>query len=321
LGNVELNMAATTTGCEHYVRHCLLKAPCCGKFYVCRLCHDAEENHKMDRFEVKEVKCAVCNAVQESQHACVACGATFGEYYCDICHLFDKDKAQYHCQPCGICRIGPKEKYFHCLKCNLCLASDLQGNHKPGMWNVSHAVCGECVPTELSRLYGGHPHVQDRSTCPAMWPPTAQVRANCTIHRAPYEHYCCSQTDVLRAFILLVSRTCFEDMCKRGAYRCPLCMQSVGNMEEFWEMRDIEISQTPMPLEYQHTTVKILCNDCQAHCVVRFHVLGLKCSSCGSYNTVQEGGLISPPDPTPPSPQPHHHHEPQEPGESEADTQ
>lgn len=27
-------------------------------------------------------------------------------------------------------RIGPREKYFHCEKCNLCLAQDLRGNHK-----------------------------------------------------------------------------------------------------------------------------------------------------------------------------------------------
>ncbi|CDQ98006.1 unnamed protein product [Oncorhynchus mykiss] len=95
---------ASLVGCEHYVRRCLLKAPCCGKAYVCRLCHDAEEDHQMDRFLVKEVQCSVCTTVQQAQQTCVECNVTFGEYYCDICHLFDKDKKQYHCQPCGICR-------------------------------------------------------------------------------------------------------------------------------------------------------------------------------------------------------------------------
>lgn len=41
------------------------QAPCCGKAYVCRLCHDAEEDHQMDRFLVKEVQCSVCNTVQQ----------------------------------------------------------------------------------------------------------------------------------------------------------------------------------------------------------------------------------------------------------------
>lgn len=44
-------------------------------------------------------------------------------------------------------------------------------------------------------------------------------------------------------------------------------------------------------------SLKIICNDCQAHCIVPFHVLGMKCSSCGSYNTAQEGGLIQRPEP------------------------
>ncbi|KTF92134.1 hypothetical protein cypCar_00012921, partial [Cyprinus carpio] len=90
-------------------------------------------------------------------------------------------------------------------------------------------------------------------------------------------------------------RTCFDDMCITGAYRCPLCMRSAFNMKEFWEDQDKEIAQSPMPTEYRDTTVKIICNDCQAHCTVSFHVLGLKCSSCGSYNTAQYGGLIAAP--------------------------
>ncbi|XP_016387358.1 RING finger and CHY zinc finger domain-containing protein 1-like [Sinocyclocheilus rhinocerous] len=93
----------------------------------------------------------------------------------------------------------------------------------------------------------------------------------------------------------LLHKTCFEDMCITGAYRCPLCMHSAFNMKEFWEERDKEIAQSPMPTEYRDTTVKIICNDCQAHCTVSFHVLGMKCSSCGSYNTAQDGGLIAAP--------------------------
>lgn len=39
-------------GCRHYERKCSLVAPCCGKIYACRLCHDEENEHKMDRSEV-----------------------------------------------------------------------------------------------------------------------------------------------------------------------------------------------------------------------------------------------------------------------------
>lgn len=37
---------------------------------------------------------------------------------------------------------------------------------------------------------------------------------------------------------------------------------------------------------------QILCNDCQNHCTAPFHVLGMKCSCCGSYNTAQDGGVV-----------------------------
>ena len=40
-------------GCEHYVRRCLLVAPCCDKAYVCRHCHNDAEAHEMDRHAVK----------------------------------------------------------------------------------------------------------------------------------------------------------------------------------------------------------------------------------------------------------------------------
>nr|XP_020445946.1 RING finger and CHY zinc finger domain-containing protein 1 [Monopterus albus]XP_020445947.1 RING finger and CHY zinc finger domain-containing protein 1 [Monopterus albus] len=242
---------ASHSGCQHYVRSCLLKAPCCGKLYVCRLCHDAEENHQMDRFKVREVQCSECQTVQQAQQTCQQCHVLFGEYYCDICHLFDKDKKQYHCQPCGICRIGPRESYFHCEKCNLCLAQDLHGNHKC-VENVSRQNCPVCMEDIHTSRIGA-----------------------CVL---PCGH--------------LLHKTCFDDMVRRGVYRCPLCMHSARNMEDEWDQMDIEITESPMPTEYQGATVKIICNDCQAHCMVPFHVLGLKCSSCGSYNTAQEGGLI-----------------------------
>lgn len=41
---------------------------------------------------------------RQAQQRCEGCHSLFGEYYCGICHLFDRDKKQYHCAECGICR-------------------------------------------------------------------------------------------------------------------------------------------------------------------------------------------------------------------------
>ncbi|CAJ0940846.1 unnamed protein product [Ranitomeya imitator] len=61
-GSGDMEVAA---GCEHYTRGCELRAPCCGKFYTCRLCHDNKETHKMDRFKVTQVQCLKCKCIQK----------------------------------------------------------------------------------------------------------------------------------------------------------------------------------------------------------------------------------------------------------------
>lgn len=87
----------------------------------------------------------------------------------------------------------------------------------------------------------------------------------------------------------LLHRTCYEEMLKEG-YRCPLCMHSALDMTRYWRQLDDEVAQTPMPSEYQNMTVDILCNDCNGRSTVQFHILGMKCNICESYNTAQAGG-------------------------------
>uniref|UniRef100_A0A8C0BRF0 RING finger and CHY zinc finger domain-containing protein 1 n=1 Tax=Buteo japonicus TaxID=224669 RepID=A0A8C0BRF0_9AVES len=183
----------------------------------------------------------------QAQQRCEGCHSLFGEYYCGICHLFDRDKKQYHCAECGICRIGPKEDFFHCSKCNLCLSLSLRGKHKC-IENVSRQDCPIC----LEDIH------------------TSRVGA----HVLPCGH--------------LLHRTCYEDMLKEG-YRCPLCMHSALDMTRYWRQLDDEVAQTPMPTEYQNMMVEILCNDCNARSTVQFHLLGMKCKNCESYNTAQDG--------------------------------
>ncbi|KAH0507107.1 RING finger and CHY zinc finger domain-containing protein 1 [Microtus ochrogaster] len=161
-------------GCEHYDRGCLLKAPCCDKLYTCRLCHDNNEDHQLDRFQVKEVQCINCERLQ------------------------------------------------HCIE------------------NVSRQNCPIC----LEDIH------------------TSRVVA----HVLPCGH-----------------------LLHRG-YRCPLCMHSALDMTRYWRQLDNEVAQTPMPSEYQNMSVEILCNDCNGRSTVQFHILGMKCKICESYNTAQAGG-------------------------------
>lgn len=60
------------------------------------------------------------------------------QYTCLVCNLFDdEDKNQYHCDGCGICRIGGKDRFFHCEVCNMCLPMQLkiEGHRVSNSWD------------------------------------------------------------------------------------------------------------------------------------------------------------------------------------------
>lgn len=107
-----------------------LQTPCCNKVYTCRFCHDEQETHTVNRKEVTELICVLCDTRQPVQATCQKCHCHFGKYTCLECNLFDdEDKNQYHCDGCGICRVGGRDRFFHCAKCNMCLPIQLQNGH------------------------------------------------------------------------------------------------------------------------------------------------------------------------------------------------
>lgn len=62
-------------------------------------------------------------------------GTYFGDlhfqYFCEKCKLFgDEDLGMYHCEGCGLCRVGGRDKFFHCDICELCLPTDIKNTHK-----------------------------------------------------------------------------------------------------------------------------------------------------------------------------------------------
>jgi len=146
-----LRTSVMNYGCQHYRRKCKLVAPCCGEVFWCRHCHneakhdnlevsfisfpvitsvhqDESGKHVLDRKAVTEVVCALCNIRQPIGSHCQICGVPFGQYYCPECRFFDDDisKEHFHCEKCGICRVGGRQNYFHCETCNCCYHNDLQ---------------------------------------------------------------------------------------------------------------------------------------------------------------------------------------------------
>lgn len=236
--------------CDHYQRKCLLLSPCCGKEYRCRLCHDDNENHSLDRKSVKSIVCSQCNKKQTVGRNCEDCGILFGNYSCIECRLFDDtDKQQFHCDGCGICRVGGRENFFHCDVCNICISTAIRDSHKCliDASKTNCPVCLEFIHTSRRKI-----HIPN-----------------------------CSH---------LMHWDCYKGMMEHGNYTCPVCNKCLEDMSNHWKLLDKMVSETPMPEIYRDYKVNILCRDCQEKSQDNFHVVGLKCQHCGSYNTTRIGG-------------------------------
>lgn len=105
-------------GCQHYKRNVKLQCFTCKRWYPCRFCHDAVENHSLDRKKTENMLCMLCGSPQPAAERCRKCDKLASWYYCSICKLWDDDneKSIYHCDDCGICRIGQGlgKDFFHC---------------------------------------------------------------------------------------------------------------------------------------------------------------------------------------------------------------
>lgn len=170
--------------CEHYVRKCSFLAPCCGKIYPCRFCHDnAEKTHELERKSIQQIKCNQCDKLQAVVSHCTECGIKFGFYFCETCRLYDdRDKGQFHCDLCGVCRVGGQENFFHCLRCDMCYPNSIKRSH----------VCIE---------------QSSRADCPICME---------GLHTSPVP------CQVLRCGHLL-HQTCFQACLKSQLRLCPLC--------------------------------------------------------------------------------------------------
>ncbi|KAI1817108.1 hypothetical protein GGS20DRAFT_534583, partial [Poronia punctata] len=236
-------------GCEHYRRNVKLQCSTCNRWYTCRFCHDNVEDHNLIRKETKNMLCMFCGTAQKASQTCVSCEAPAARYYCDICKLWndDPDKPCYHCNDCGICRIGRGigKDFFHCKKCSACISIATRLDHKciERATDCDCPICGDYLFTSPM--------------------PVCFMKCGHSIHR-----------------------DCFEEHMKTS-YKCPICNKSLANMESQFRNLDLSIQAQPMPPEFRDARAIVLCHDCSAKSSTTYHWLGLKCGVCESYNTAQ----------------------------------
>ena len=126
----------THLGCKHYRRNVKLQCSTCNRWYTCRFCHDELEDHSLIRRETKNMLCMLCGCAQPASEECRDCGERGAWYYCDVCKLWDDDPARsiYHCNDCGICRVGQGlgKDFYHC-KVSSSHSSCVDIRLKPGL--------------------------------------------------------------------------------------------------------------------------------------------------------------------------------------------
>ena len=141
------------------------QAGCCGEFFPCRKCHNAAMEaagpaapctEEMDRAKVTAVQCNRCGNVQAVAAACTKCHLQFARYTCLPCRMFDEtDKGQFHCNGCGICRIGGQQNYTHCNRCGVCYVNAKYVNHTCALGRLERncTVCLEDLHSATEQLY------------------------------------------------------------------------------------------------------------------------------------------------------------------------
>ncbi|OWB56997.1 hypothetical protein B5S28_g2918 [[Candida] boidinii] len=246
------NLEENILGCQHYQRNCKIECSVCRRWFPCRFCHDqVVASHNLPRDETKHILCMFCNTPQTPQQYCSneKCGELLSNYFCEKCILFDNDQSKdiYHCDDCGICRLGLglNQDYFHCKNCDACISIDLKEHHKC-IENSTHANCPICDEYMFNST-------------------KTVVFMNCghPIHEICYNEF------------------------TKHSYRCPLCSRTIINMEAQFRVLDIEIKEQPLPDPMNTWNSIIKCVDCGGRSKVKFHFLGLKCDHCLSYNTMQ----------------------------------
>ena len=247
-----------TSECTHYQSKCQIKAPCCNIYYSCRLCHDENYEFKkgcqvtrMDRYNVKQIRCKNCEHEQDPRENCEKCSTKFARYFCSVCNLYEDNKKKniYHCSECGICRIGIKEDVIHCKKCDSCIPKDNYSAHycKKSDRDEQCAVCLEDF------FYNRKPK-------------TFFGQCMHPIHN-----------------------DCLMGMLKANSINCPVCGRSYSKeSDDQIEYIDMMVEETKDFFNVDGKAIydDILCLNCMEKTFkVQYNYYGMKCSSCGSYNT------------------------------------
>ncbi|KAG6764860.1 hypothetical protein POTOM_032348 [Populus tomentosa] len=284
VSNERLDFGKMGYGCQHYRRRCQIRAPCCNEIFTCRHCHNEATNmlknfcdrHELNRYDVKQVICAVCDTEQPVAQACTNCGVNMGEYFCEICKFFDDDVILpseidfsvlvywiliLYCQNIRFFNERPQKdssivmivgsvelvvakiiftaRSVVCIHYPLALLFSTVGISSP-QHAIGYHCAGSCYATSL---LDNHLCVENsmRHHCPICYEYLFDSLKETTVMK-------CGHT---------MHGECYDEMIKRDKYCCPICSKSIIDMSKTWKRIDEEIEATVMPEDYRHRKVRV----------------------------------------------------------------
>jgi RING finger/CHY zinc finger protein 1 len=161
---------------------------------------------------------------------------------------------------CAKCRLWTTGQMYHCDKCGFCRKGDPSTFEHCDTCNACMAIGHQCSSN-------------------------ADVENNCPV--------CLERLfDSVKPWSLTKCGHCIHSACltaqlEKGIYQCPICKKSLVDMSRAWEAMATEVAAVQMPEEYRDMEVCVQCNDCQETSQVHFHVIGMQCKSCSSFNTAR----------------------------------
>lgn len=239
------NCVSNITNCKHYNIQCLVLSPCCIQWIGCRFCHN-EAQLCENEFDRFKIEKIKCKKCLKIQDKSNNC------INCNI------KFADYYCAKCN---VWTNENIFHCEDCGICRVGKKE--------DFIHCInCDGCFQKKHKCVESSFK--TDRKTqCPICLEILFESRSKFIILDCGHK----------------IHDECFKNNINKNNYRCPMCKKSAINMINVWQKMKIEKNDTPMPEEYFGVQVKILCLDCNKECLTDFHVVGLECLLCNSFNT------------------------------------
>lgn len=96
-----------------------------------------------------EILISICLLCFKRTNACFSCGIAFAEWHCPKCNLWmDLSKRPFHCDKCGICRVGGQDNFRHCEQCCMCISVAVYETHNC----IKDKYKSEALPTFI-RLF------------------------------------------------------------------------------------------------------------------------------------------------------------------------